>query len=287
MARQSTVVMIVWQVHRVRGLFWQLAGWIDCFPGRRWYRDRSRPDIDWVDKDARQDLVSLLVEDALRVAERALGQIEEDRAVWEAARAEALAKGRDPGSCRVFEPLADQVGLLALLAGQDVEPAEGSDGSDGRWRVAKRTAPDRIVSLVDTDARHARKTRAAKKDGFEGCGQRGHDDRGAVLAFELVPGFQVAGRHPAVPDPEWVFSGGGDVSRCRGHYKCGCLFPGQRVGDLPGLVGPGSTIASHNGVPGLDLVDGPDHTVGHNHLGARGEASASQCSGSGFGCLVG
>ena len=29
--------------------------------------------------------------------------------------------------------------LLALVAGQDVEPAEASDGTDGRWRIAARS----------------------------------------------------------------------------------------------------------------------------------------------------
>jgi len=33
-----------------------------------------------------------------------------------------------------------------LVAGQDVEPAEDSDGTDGRWRIARRTAPDRVIS---------------------------------------------------------------------------------------------------------------------------------------------
>ncbi len=33
------------------------------------------------------------------------------------------------------------VALLALIAGQDVEPAPGSDGGDGRWRIGRRTAP--------------------------------------------------------------------------------------------------------------------------------------------------
>lgn len=33
---------------------------------------------------------------------------------------------------------ADALGLLALVAGQDVEPADGSDGTDGRWRIARR-----------------------------------------------------------------------------------------------------------------------------------------------------
>jgi hypothetical protein len=31
--------------------------------------------------------------------------------------------------------------LLALVAGQDVEPAERSDGTDGRWRIARKVAP--------------------------------------------------------------------------------------------------------------------------------------------------
>ena len=56
---------------------------------------------------------------------------------------------------------ADALGLLALVAGQDVEPAEGSDGTDGRWRIARRVAPDRVISTVDTAARHTRKSKSA------------------------------------------------------------------------------------------------------------------------------
>jgi hypothetical protein len=41
---------------------------------------------------------------------------------------------------------AEAVTLLALVAGQDVEPAEDSDGTDGRWRIARRTVPDRVIS---------------------------------------------------------------------------------------------------------------------------------------------
>ena len=48
---------------------------------------------------------------------------------------------------------AEAVALLALIAGQDVEPAEGSDGTDGRWRIAQQVAPDRVISTVDPDAR--------------------------------------------------------------------------------------------------------------------------------------
>ena len=49
---------------------------------------------------------------------------------------------------------AEAVALLALIAGQDVEPADGSDGTDGRWRVARKVAPDRVISTIDPQARH-------------------------------------------------------------------------------------------------------------------------------------
>ena len=65
-------------------------------------------------------------------------------------------------------PAADALGLLALVAGQDVEPAEGSDGTDGRWRIARKVAPDRVISTVDRQARHTRKCKSKRRDGFRG-----------------------------------------------------------------------------------------------------------------------
>jgi hypothetical protein len=64
------------------------------------------------------------------------------------------------------EPVRAALALLALVAGQDVEPAEGSDGTDGRWRIARKVAPDRVVSTVDPDARHTRKSPEARRDGY-------------------------------------------------------------------------------------------------------------------------
>lgn len=58
---------------------------------------------------------------------------------------------------------ADAVALLAPVAGQDVEPGEGP----GQWRIAERTEPDRVISTVDPDARHAHKTRTVYRDGFK------------------------------------------------------------------------------------------------------------------------
>jgi len=46
----------------------------------------------------------------------------------------------------------EAVALLALMAGQDVEPGEGCDGTDGRWRIARRVAEDRVISTVDAHA---------------------------------------------------------------------------------------------------------------------------------------
>jgi hypothetical protein len=54
---------------------------------------------------------------------------------------------------RLLEQLGEQepgsgagqaVALLALVAGQDVEPAEDSDGTDGRWRIARGVTHDRV-----------------------------------------------------------------------------------------------------------------------------------------------
>ncbi|WKX05989.1 IS1182 family transposase [Streptomyces sp. NL15-2K] len=107
------------------------------------YTDPGKPKIAWNDEQARAALVDALVTDALNL----LGRLP-DRELGEKA--------------------ANAMGLLALVAGQDVEPAEDSDGRDGRWRIARRTAPDRTVSTVDPDARHIHKNRTRHQDGFKG-----------------------------------------------------------------------------------------------------------------------
>jgi hypothetical protein len=110
------------------------------------YSRLGKPDIDWDDPAAKEGLVSDLVNDALAV----------------------LAELTGPEAPERDEPAADALGLLALVAGQDVEPAEGSDGTDGRWRIARKVAPDRVISTVDTEARHTRKSKSKLRDGFRG-----------------------------------------------------------------------------------------------------------------------
>jgi IS5 family transposase len=110
------------------------------------YGKAGKPDIDWDDPQAKESLVSDLVNDALAVLDALAG----------------------PGAGERDAAAADALGLLALVAGQDVEPADGSDGTDGRWRIARKVAPDRVISTVDTAARHTRKSRSSRRDGFRG-----------------------------------------------------------------------------------------------------------------------
>src|SRR4029077_8868059 len=105
------------------------------------YDDPGKPVIAWDDADARDRLVDGLV----RVAPRLLGHLPE----------------QDLGP-----RAAEAVALLALVAGQDVEPVEGSDGTDGRWQIARKVPPARVISTGDPDARHAHKTRSRRQDGY-------------------------------------------------------------------------------------------------------------------------
>ena len=105
------------------------------------YSEPGKPKIDWDDPRAKEALVSALVNDANTLV--------------------SALEGR-----RLDERAAGALALLALVAGQDVEPAEGSDGRDGRWRIARKVAEDRIISTVDPEARHTRKSPEARRDGY-------------------------------------------------------------------------------------------------------------------------
>ena len=85
---------------------------------------------------------------------------------------------------RNLEPdQADAVGLLALVAGQDVEPGDG----EGSWRIARRTVPDRIVSVHDPESRHVHKTVSVYRDGFKGH-VAVEPETGLVTACEVTAG---------------------------------------------------------------------------------------------------
>lgn len=163
-ARQDTVTMLVEQIRRVRRLVPELAGvWV-----REHNLEGGRPPCDWDDPADRDRLVSELVDDA-------------NELVWEA---DALD---------LTDAQADAVALLALVAGQDVEPGDGP----GQWRIAQRTAPDRVISTVDPEARHAHKTRRAYRDGYK-AHVAAEPDTGLITACDIGPGN--AGDADAAPD---------------------------------------------------------------------------------------
>ncbi|HUO38970.1 MAG TPA: IS1182 family transposase [Mycobacterium sp.] len=141
-ATQDTVTQLIGAIRRVRrevpGAAEVIAAQCDAHD----YDDPGKPAIAWNDKAARDQLVDALVSDAHRL----LGYLPDQQ--------------RGP---REAEALA----LLALIAGQDVEPVEGSDGTDGHWRIADNVASDRVISTVDPEARHAHKTVHRRQDGFK------------------------------------------------------------------------------------------------------------------------
>jgi IS5 family transposase len=114
------------------------------------YSVPGKPQIAWDDQTARAALVDGLVRDALAVL-AAIGQ-----------RVQA-------GSLTLDVNAEAAVGLLGLVAGQDVEHIPDPDEPDGagQWRIAQRVAKDRVISTVDPDARHAHKTVHRRQDGFK------------------------------------------------------------------------------------------------------------------------
>jgi Transposase DDE domain/Transposase domain (DUF772) len=134
-ATQDTVTQLVAAIRRVRRLV-PAAREVEL--AAHDYDRPGKPQCAWDDLEAIQALVSGLVNDALVVLEAVA----------------ALKLGVEQ---------AEAVALLALVAGQDVEPGQ----RPGSWRVARRVAKDRVISTVDPQARHAHKTTADKRDGYK------------------------------------------------------------------------------------------------------------------------
>jgi IS5 family transposase len=165
-ATQDTVTQLIAAIRRVRR---DVAGAAEVIAGQcnaHDYDEAGKPVIAWDDEQARAELVDALVSDAHRL----LGHLPEQE---------------------LGPKAAESVALLALIAGQDVEPAGGSDGTDGRWRIAQKVAPDRVISVIDPDSRHAHKTRTHHQDGFK-----------AHVAVEPETGIFTAGRLTKASGPD-------------------------------------------------------------------------------------
>jgi IS5 family transposase len=154
-ATQDTVTQLVGQIRRVRR---QIPEAAQVEVTAHDYTRPGKPDCDWTDPAARDQLVSGLVGDALAIL-AALEHVDLDQGQQEA------------------------VALLALVAGQDVEEGD----TDGSWRIARRTVKDRVVSTVDPQSRHVRKSRSSYRDGFK-AHIAVEPDTGLVTATRLTAG---------------------------------------------------------------------------------------------------
>lgn len=185
-ATQDTITQLVSAIRRVRREVPGAAEQVAAVCTGHDYAKPGKPKIDWDDPEAKDELVSALVNDA-----------------------NALVAAI--GDAGLDEPAASAVALLALVAGQDVEPAEGSDGTDGRWRIARKVAGDRVISVNDPDARHTRKSPEARRDGY-----RAHvsaDPDTGIITDEKLTGAAGAANSDAAVAAEFVAAeapGGGD-----------------------------------------------------------------------------
>lgn len=135
-ATQDTVTQLVSAIRMVRRLVPEAAA---VEVAAHDYDASGKPVCAWDDPVAKQQLVSGLVNDALRILATLEGQT-------------------------LTDDQQDAQGLLALVAGQDVEPADEEQGS---WQIAQGVAPDRVISTVDPQARHMHKSRSEYRDGYK------------------------------------------------------------------------------------------------------------------------
>lgn len=101
------------------------------------YATNAKPQIDWDDAGARAELIDSRARDAFACLAHLDGM-------------------------QLSAEVAQAAELLAKVTGQDLEQSE-----DGTFRIARKVAPDRIISTVDPQARHGHKTVARSFDGYK------------------------------------------------------------------------------------------------------------------------
>jgi hypothetical protein len=121
------------------------------------YAAVGKPQIDWDDAGAREELIDSRARDGFAV----LGVLD----------------GR-----RVAGPVGQAATLLATVLGQDLHACD-----DGVFRIARRVAKDRVISTVDPDSRHGHKTASRGFDGYKGHAAMDPDSE-IITATMVTPG---------------------------------------------------------------------------------------------------
>lgn len=102
------------------------------------YATNAKPQIDWDDAEAREELIDSRARDAYACL--------------------LVLEGRE-----LSAEMGEAAELLATVVGQDLEQRE-----DGTYRIARRVAKDRVISTVDPQARHGHKSASRGFDGYKG-----------------------------------------------------------------------------------------------------------------------
>jgi len=209
------------------------------------YGKPGKPDIAWDDAAARDQLVDALVTDAVEI----------------------LAALSGPGAEPVDPDTAagQALALLALVAGQDGEWVSNDDGGDGggSWRIARKVAPERVISTVDTETRHARKTRSRRQDGYKGH-IAAEPDTGLITAAKLTKAAgagsgdaEVGGELIAADDS---LDGPADVLGDSA-YGCGQLLSDLAAAGHEAVIKP-KPVSTPPGL--LEAFTADDFTVDHD-----------------------
>jgi hypothetical protein len=163
-ATQDTVRLVR---HGVKRLINAVAG-VDEAAVRRlddglefdYERPNDKPDCRWREKAARERMLTRVARDAgraLQAVERADGLLDDER-------------------------VADAHGLLRELIGQDFDVDDG-----GVPRLHRGTRADRIVSTVDPEMRHGRKSRQQRFDGYKLSAAATSATQPLITAVEVAP----------------------------------------------------------------------------------------------------
>ena len=186
------------------------------------YASTAKPVIDWDDSAAREALVDSRARDGYAVL--------------------AALQGR-----QVSDVVGQAAQLLATVLGQDLET-----GPDGVLRIARKVAPDRVISTVDPQARHGHKTSHRGFDGYKGHLAIDPDSE-VITATAVTPG----NTGDADPAPELI----ADLLP-RGHGHVGAGYEAAVYGDSAYGTGPMLDQLQRAGIDAKTKVQVPNAPAG-------------------------
>ena len=128
------------------------------------YLNKEKPELDWADSDARKAHLQELIGDAQRLLQE--------------AEASSLSPEGEVQGAYV---------LLRQLLSQDVE-----EGRDDQYQIKEGVAKDRIISTVDPEMRHGRKSANTRFDGYKGH-VAVEPATGLITNIEVRPGNEYDG----------------------------------------------------------------------------------------------